>query len=186
MMRFTLERYEDLEGPARELADRVLKVSSDAIGGPFNLLMKSPATGARIVDLLDHFNGGFSAIDGLSRRLAVLILARHAGARYAWWAHRRRALRAGEFTEAQIEALNARQRPEGLTPGLNAVHAYVTALTRGTPTPAPVLAALKEALPEAAVVDLILFCGTYTTVAMILNEADVALPEGEVDTLRAD
>ncbi|WP_370205877.1 carboxymuconolactone decarboxylase family protein [Pararhodobacter marinus] len=185
-MRFTLETYEDLQGPARDLADRVLKVSSDGIGGPFNLLLKSPETGARIVDLLDHFNGGSSAIDGLSRRLAVLILARHSGARYAWWTHRRRALNAGEFTEAQIDALNAKLRPEGLSAALLAVHAYVTALTKGTPTPAPVLATLKAALPEAAVVDLILFCGTYMTVAMILNEADVALPEDEVDTLRRD
>ncbi|MCB1388765.1 MAG: hypothetical protein KDK12_06430 [Rhodobacteraceae bacterium] len=183
-MRFELERYEALQGEAKALADRVLAVSSDGIGGPFNLLLKSPASGARIVDLLDHFNGGSSSLDALSRRLAVLVLARHAEARYAWWTHRRRALRAGEFTEAQIAAINDKQRPGGLSARLQAVHAYVVALTRGTPTPAPVLAALKAELTEAEVVDLILMCGTYTIVAMLLNEADVALPAGEEDTLR--
>jgi 4-carboxymuconolactone decarboxylase len=183
-MRFDLERYDGLTGEAKALADRVLKVSSDGIGGPFNLLLKSPESGARIVDLLDHFNGGGSHLDAMTRRLAVLILARAAGARYAWWTHCRRALKAGEFSQGQLDALNAQQRPEGLDGRLMAVFAYVTALTRGTPTPAPVLAALKAQLSEPEVVDLILFCGTYTTIAMILNEADVALPEGEEDTLR--
>lgn len=183
-MRFDLETYDDLGPEARVLADRVLAVSSDGLGGPFNLLLKSPATGARIVDLLDHFNGGFSQVDGLTRRLAVLILARAAEARYAWWTHQRRALRGAEFTQEQIDAINAKRRPEGLDDKRNAVWEYVTALTRGTPTPASALAGVKALYSEAEVVDLILFCGTYTTIAMILNEADVALPEGEEDTLK--
>lgn len=185
-MRFELETYDALGDEARALADRVLAVSADGIGGPFNMLLKSPATGARIVDLLDHFNGGFSQVDGLTRRLAVLILARAAGARYAWWTHCRRALKAGEFTQTQIDALNARTRPEGLEDRQSRVFDYVIALTAGTPTPPEALAALKAVMSEAEVVDLILFCGTYTTIAMVLNEADVALPEGEVDTLRRD
>lgn len=41
-------------------------------------------------------------------------------------------------------------------------------------------------MSEPEITDLILFCGTYSTVAMILNEADVALPEGEDDTLARD
>lgn len=184
--RFELERYEDLGPAARALADRVLKVSSDEIGGPFNMLLKSPATGSQIVDLLDHFNGGHSNLDPLSRRLAVLILARRSGARYAWWTHRRRALAAQEFTEVQIAALNALERPEGLSPRLDCIYDYVEALTRGTPTSGKALSALKAVMSEPEITDLILFCGTYSTVAMILNEADVALPEGEDDTLARD
>ena len=185
-MRFELEDYDDLSGEAKALADRALAVSADGIGGPFNVLLKAPASGARIMDLLDHFNGGGSLLDARTRRLAVLILARASGARYAWWTHRRRAVRAGEFTEAQIEAVNAGRMPEGLDARLSRVWDYVRALSRGTPTPADVLSALRDELGEAEVVDLILFCGTYTTVAMILNEADVALPDGEEDTLRRD
>jgi len=184
--RFALETFETLAPSARALAERVIAVSSDGIGGPFNMLLKSPETGSKIVDLLDHFNGGFSQIDGLSRRLAVLILARHAGARYAWWTHQRRALGAGQFTPAQIAALNARTRPEGLGARLDAVYDYVQALTSGPPTPPDTLAALRAQMGEPEVVDLILFCGLYTTIALVLNEADVALPDGEVDTLRRD
>jgi 4-carboxymuconolactone decarboxylase len=185
-MRFDWTPYEATEGAARELADRVLAVSSDGIGGPFNLLVKSPETGAKIVDLLDHFNGGGSHLAAQARRLAVLILARHAGARYAWWTHRRRALAGAEFTEAQVAAVNARQMPQGLSPALIALYGYVVALTRGTPTPGPVLSSLRQQYSEAEVVDLLLFCGTYQMVAMLLNEADVALPAGEADTLNRD
>ncbi|SPF78163.1 carboxymuconolactone decarboxylase family protein [Pseudoprimorskyibacter insulae] len=185
-MRFSKLDYDSLDGTAKDLADRVLKVSADGIGGPFNMLLKSPGSGALIVNLLDHFNGGASHLDGLTRRLAVLILSRATSARYAWWTHCRRALKAGEFRQDQLDALNQFRRPDDLTPRLDAVFDYVTALAKGSPTPAPVLTALKAHLSEAEVVDLILFCGTYTTVAMILNEADVALPEGEVDTLIRD
>lgn len=185
-MRFKLEQYEDLQGSAKDLADRVLQVSSDGLGGPFNLLLKSPVAGAIVVDMLDHFNGGFSHVDPLSRRLAVLILARHAGARYAWWTHRVRALKAAQFTQYQIDALNAQHRPEGLDARLTAVFDYVTELTRGTPTSDAAHAALRAQFCEVEVVDLILFCGLYSTIAMLLNEADVALPDGEADTLRRD
>ncbi|SLN22638.1 hypothetical protein AQS8620_00616 [Aquimixticola soesokkakensis] len=184
--RFTLDTLADLPPEARPLAQRVLEVSSDGIGGPFNLLLKSPQSGAKIVDLLDHFNGGFSRIDSDSRRLAVLILARSAGARYAWWTHERRAIAAQQFSPDQIAALNNKQRPLGLTPRLNAVFDYVTALNRGTPTPAATLAALQSEMSEAEIVDLILFCGLYTTIALLLNEGDVALPEGAHDSLKRD
>ncbi|MCB1419383.1 MAG: hypothetical protein KDJ74_10415 [Notoacmeibacter sp.] len=182
-MRFELETYESLEGDAKVLADRVMEVSADGIGGPFNMLLKSPVTGALIVDLLDHFNGGRSSLDRRTMRLSVLVLARHAKARYAWWTHTKRALRAGEFSQAQIDAINRGQRPEDLGTTLDRVYDYVRALSAGAPTPAPVLSALRDVIPESQVVDLILYCGTYTTIAMVLNEANVALPAGEVDTL---
>ena len=185
-MRFDTETYGGLAGEAKTLADRALKVSADGIGGPFNMMLKAPDTGALIMNLLDHFNGGHSRVDNLSRRLAVLVLARHAGARYARWTHRRRSLKAEEFTEAQIDAINLKICPDGISEKLVAVYEYVTALAAGSPTPAPTLEKLKGQMTEAEIVDLILLCGTYTTVAMLLNEADVALPAGEVDTLRRD
>ncbi|WP_176086137.1 carboxymuconolactone decarboxylase family protein [Martelella sp. HB161492] len=185
-MRFEIETYDAQEGAAKALADRALGVSADGIGGPFNMLLKSPATGAKVMDLLDHFNGGGSHLDSRTRRLAVLILARKSGARYAWWTHRRRALAAGEFSPAQIAAINGKRLPEGLDERLVRVHAYVSALAAGTPTPEPVLKALKAVMSEAEIVDLIAFCGLYSMIAMILNEADVGLPEGEDDTLTRD
>lgn len=185
-MRFKLETLNQLNTASQPLAERVLKVSSDGIGGPFNMLLKSPRTGSFFVDILDHFNGNFSHVPPLARRLAVLLLARNARSNYAWWSHHRRALSTKEFTENQIDAINERRKPEGLGEMLDAVYDYVNALTQGTPTPTHALTALRAVMDEATVVDLIVLCGTYTTVAMILNEADVKLPDGEINTLKND
>ncbi|MBL1421425.1 MAG: hypothetical protein COC24_013025 [Alphaproteobacteria bacterium] len=185
-MRFKLETLDQLDTAAQPLAERVLKVSSDGIGGPFNMLLKSPQTGSLFVDMLDHFNGNFSHVPPLARRLTVLLLARNAHSSYAWWSHQRRALSAKEFTEGQINAINERRKPEGLGKMLDAVYDYVSALIQGTPTPGVTLTALRTVFDEATVVDLIVLCGTYTTVAMILNEADVKLPNNEINTLKND
>lgn len=185
-MRFKLDSFDELDPAALPLAERILEVSADGIGGPFNMLLKSPKTGALMINILDHFNGNFSHISPLMRRLAVLMLARNSRARYAWWTHQKRALKANEFTQIQIDAINNRIRPDGLGNELDRVYDYVNALIQGSPTPTATLEALRAVLDEETVVDLIVFCGTYTTVAMILNEADVGLPDGEVDTLGLD
>lgn len=179
--RFTFLPYEQTQGAARRLADRVLNVSSDGVGGPFNLLLKVPATGERIVDLLDHFNGGFSLVPARIRRLAQLTLARQSLASYAWWTHSRKALAAGEFTAEEIDAVAQQRCPASFDEPFIACWEYVRALSAGTPTPASVLQRVKAALGEPVVADLLLLCGTYQMVAMILNEAEVGVPPGEAD-----
>lgn len=183
MARFTKLAYGDLDPPARALADRVMSRSSDGIGGPFNMLLKSPVLGQRMVDLLDYFNEGQTLLPARCRRLAVLILARASGARYAWWSHSTKALDTGEFSAAQIAALNREKTPGGLDAETAATHDYVRAILNGTPTPEDALARLKAVFDEAVIVDLIVLCGTYATVANLLNEADVQLPESAEDTL---
>lgn|GEM_PF-3204057 len=183
MARFTKLIYDDLDPPARALADRVMSRSSDGIGGPFNMLLKSPGLGQRVVDLLDYFNEGETLLPTRCRRLAVLMLARAACARYAWWSHSTKALNNGELTAEQIAALNRQEPPGGLDAETAATHAYVRALIDGSPTPSDTLAQIKSVFDEAVIVDLIVLCGTYKTVATLLNEADVGLPEGAEDSL---
>lgn len=179
--RFTFLSYEQTQGAARRLADRVVNVSSAGVGGPFNLLLKVPATGELVVNLLDHFNGGFSLVPARIRRLAQLTLARQSRASYAWWTHSRKALASGEFTTEEIEALIEQRCPASFDEPLVACWEYVRALSAGTPTPQPVLQRVKAALGEQVVADLLLLCGTYQIVAMILNEAEVSIPHGEAD-----
>ena len=46
--------YEDLPPAVRPLADDILKVSSAALGGPYNALLRSPEMARRCFDLLDY------------------------------------------------------------------------------------------------------------------------------------
>jgi 4-carboxymuconolactone decarboxylase len=182
MTRFSRLEMDDLPPEARPLAERVMRVSADGLGGPFNLMLRSPAMGGRLMDLLQYFNDETKVLDPVCRRLAVLVLARRAGARYAWWTHSRRALKAGQLSPETIDALNRGQRPQGLSVKQAATVDFVIELTGGGISE-PVFARLRVLASEAEIVELMVFCGTYTTVAFLLNEGQVPIPDGEADTL---
>jgi 4-carboxymuconolactone decarboxylase len=46
--------YADLPEAVRPLADDILKVSSAALGGPYNALLRSPDMARRCFDFLDY------------------------------------------------------------------------------------------------------------------------------------
>lgn len=185
-MRFARLGLDDLQGEARDLADRVLQVSADGLGGPFNLLLRSPRMGAKMMALLSYFNEESQVLDPVCRRLAVLVLAREAGAIYAWWTHCRRALARGEFSQDVIDAINRRAEPPGLDARQQATVAFARDLARNGRSSDASFAALRGVMAEDEVVELIVCCGTYATVAMVLAEGEVGLPEGAVDTLIRD
>ena len=47
-------QYQDLAPDVQTLADDILKVSSAALGGPYNALLRSPEMARRCFDLLDY------------------------------------------------------------------------------------------------------------------------------------
>ncbi len=46
--------YEELAPEVKPLADDILKVSSAALGGPYNALLRSPDMARRCFELLDY------------------------------------------------------------------------------------------------------------------------------------
>ena len=52
--RLTQIAYEALAPEVRPLADDILKVSSAALGGPYNALLRSPDMARRCFELLDY------------------------------------------------------------------------------------------------------------------------------------
>ncbi len=86
--------YEDLPAQVRPLADDILKVSSAALGGPYNALLRSPDMARRCFDLLDYLRFKTSVNKRLNE-FAILIQARISNAQYEWWAHEPIARRAG-------------------------------------------------------------------------------------------
>ncbi len=67
--------YEDLPAAVRPLADDILKVSSAALGGPYNALLRSPDMARRCFDLLDYLRIRTSVHKRLNE-FAILIQAR--------------------------------------------------------------------------------------------------------------
>lgn len=183
MNRFPILSPQELPAEASALVQKILSVSSHGLGGPFNLLLRSPAMARHFIDLLTYFNEDTVVLDPLCRRLAVLVVARHAGAGYAWWSHCRRALAHREFPQTVIDAIHAQRQPQGLTDKQAAVVTYVRELVRPGLTSQAAFAGIRRHMADDEIAELIALCGIYSAVALILRESETGVPAGEADTL---
>ena len=118
--RLTQLAYEDLAPAVRPLADDILKVSSAALGGPYNALLRSPDMARRCFELLDYLRFKTSVNKRLNE-LAILIQARLSNAQYEWWAHEPIARRAG-LSDAVMADLRACRRPAQMQDEIGRAH----------------------------------------------------------------
>ncbi len=174
--RFAQLAYEDLPPSVQPLADDILKVSSAALGGPYNALLRSPDMARRCFDLLDYLRFRTS-VDKRLNEFAILIQARIANAQYEWWAHEPIARRAG-LSDAVMADLRRCQRPAALQADEALVYDYCVHLTLNHRVPDALWQRAVDAMGEQAVVDLTVLSGTYVMVSMLLNATEVGIPQG--------
>lgn len=157
--RFAQLRYEDLPPTVQPLADDILKVSSAALGGPYNALLRSPEMARRCFDFLDYLRFKTSVNKRLNE-LAILIQARLSNAQYEWWAHAPIAQKAG-LSPDTIEQLRQCQRPQGMQDDEALVYDFCIQLSLNHRVPDAVWQRALNTLGEQAVVDLTVLSGTY-------------------------
>jgi 4-carboxymuconolactone decarboxylase len=174
-------RYEDLAPDVRPLADEILKVSSAALGGPYNALLRSPEMARRCFELLDYLRFK-TTVNKRLNEFAILIQARIANAQYEWWAHERIARRAG-LADSVMRELQQCQRPKTMQPDERLVYDYCTQLTLNHRVSDALWGEAVEALGEQTVIDLTVLSGTYVMVSMLLNATRVGIPGGEPEPL---
>ncbi len=179
--RFSQLRYEDLAPEVQPLADDILKVSSAALGGPYNALLRSPDMARRCFDFLDYLRFKTSVSKRLNE-FAILIQARIANAQYEWWAHDPIAQKAG-LSAAIIEQLRQCQRPQGMQDDAALVYDFCIQLSLNHRVPDALWQRAIDSLGEQAVVDLTVLSGTYVMVSMLLNATQVAIPNGGAEPL---
>lgn len=168
--------YDDLPAAVRPLADDILKVSSAALGGPYNALLRSPDMARRAFDLLDYLRFKTS-VDKRLNEFAILIQARIANAQYEWWAHETIARKAG-LADAVMADLRACRRPGAMRQDERLVYDYCVQLTLNHQVPDALWREAVTAMGEQAVIDLTVLSGTYVMVAMLLNATQVEIPGG--------
>jgi 4-carboxymuconolactone decarboxylase len=176
MERFKQITYEELAPEVRPLADDILKVSSAALGGPYNALLRSPDMARRCFDFLDYLRFRTSVSKRLNE-FAILIQARIANAQYEWWAHDPIAQRAGLSTHI-IEQLRQCKRPESMQEDEALVYDFCIQLTLNHRVPDALWQKAVAEMGEQAVVDLTVLSGTYVMVSMLLNATQVGIPNG--------
>jgi 4-carboxymuconolactone decarboxylase len=109
--------------------------------------------------------------------MAILLVARHWGASYEWYAHKRMALEAG-LAPTVVAAILAGETP-ALPPEAAAIFNYATSLLGQRNVSAGQHEAMVAHWGTKGVVDLVALLGYYTLVSMTLNAFDVGLPPGE-------
>jgi 4-carboxymuconolactone decarboxylase len=146
------------------------------VRGPFDALLRSPELADAVQKVGARVRFG-SSLPARLAELAILVTARHWGAQYEWWAHRRLAEQAG-LAPAVADAIAAGRAPAALQADEAAVVEFCRELHETKHVSDAAWSAALERFGERGVVDLIGACGYYTIVSMVLNATRHPMPEG--------
>jgi len=161
----------------RQVVARIASGPRGRAGGPFPALLRNPELAARAAHLGELLRFGTSLPPRLSE-MAILITARAWKAQYEWFAHAPLA-RKGGLSDAIIEAIRTGRVPEGMQDDEQALHAFCSELHATHAVSEPSYKRALDVLGEVALVEILAISGYYAMVSMVLNTAEVALPEGE-------
>jgi len=180
--RFPQLTMEQLNPRQKALAEEILKVSSAGISGPYNALLRSPEMAERAFNLLDYLRFKTSVPRPLNE-FAILIQARLATAQYEWWAHYPLALKAG-LPAANADGLKEGRRPAKMAANEEAVYQFCMEMSLNHAVSDATFDRVHSLLGEQQTVDLIVLSGTYVMVSMLLNTAEVGVPNNGTPPLK--
>ena len=182
MPRFPQLTLDQLSETQKPLGAQVMKVSSVGIGGPYNLLLRSPVLGQRLFDLFDYVRWNTS-IDLRLNEFAILIVGRQWRSQVEWFAHVPIALKAGLSPDI-IAELKASKRPSKMAEDEAVVYDFVTELTTTKRVSDETYARAKKVFNDQQIVDLTSLAGNYVMVAMLLAMAEETVPPGKEEPFK--
>ncbi len=146
------------------------------VKGPFVALLRSPDFMDRVQRVGEYvrFRCPF---DKRINEMAAAITARHWTQQFEWWAHARQALEAG-LKPAIAEAIAEGRRPAGMAEDEEIVYDFLTELLVNKGVCDATYARALEKFGEPGIIDLIGISGYYGLLAMVMNVARTAVPEG--------
>jgi 4-carboxymuconolactone decarboxylase len=154
--------------PAQKtMIQHLLSGDRRGVGGPFNILLRSPEMG----DLAQQFGASMRFHSSMPPRLnefAIILTARFWMAQYEWNAHRRAAAQAG-LSEDIIQAVAAGKRPAKMAADEETVYNFCTEVLKTHQVGDATFQATVKAFGEKGVVDIMGVMGWYQFVSMMLN-----------------
>jgi 4-carboxymuconolactone decarboxylase len=174
-VRFPQLAMEQLNPKQAALAQEIVKVSSSGIGGPYNVMLRSPEMATRMFSLMDYLRFNTSVPKRLNE-FAILIQARLTTSQHEWWAHQPIATKAG-LSEAVASDLKEGKRPSKMAADEAAVYQFCVEMTLDHQVSDASFNKLKTVMNEQQIVDLMMVSGTYVTLSMLLNTAGVDVPK---------
>ncbi len=180
--RFPQLVLDQLNEQQKPLADQIVKVSSVGIGGPYNLLLRSPVLGQRMFDLFDYLRWKTSVPTRLNE-FAILIIGRQWRSQVEWSAHAPIATKAGLSPDI-IAELKSNKRPSKMAEDEAVVYDFVTELTTTHKVSDETFARARKVFSDQQIVDLTAVAGNYVMVAMILAMAEQTVPPDKEEPFR--
>ncbi len=174
--RFSPLTYEAMTPAQKTMTENIFAGPRNAMGGPFNALLRSPEMGDLAQALGAYVRFG-SSLPATLRELAIIMTARHWTAHFEWYAHKNAALAAG-LDPAIVDAVAAGRRPESMQSDEQVVYEFCTELFENHRVSDATFEAAIAAFGERGVIDLVGTVGYYSFVSMVLNVDEYPLPEG--------
>lgn len=163
--------------PAQTAAmDEIAAGPRGRIGGPFIPLMRSPELMNRLQKVGEYLR--FQNAMGLrNSEFAVLVVARHWGQPIEWAIHRPIAEREGVLP-ATCDAIAEGRRPDAMTADETLIYDALEELRNNRSLSDITYERARQRFGEHGVIDLVAHYGYYSLLAMTMNVARTALPEG--------
>lgn len=174
--RFAPLAWDQMTEAQKTMTRHVLDGPRTTMGGPFNVMLRSPVMGDHAQELGAEvrFN---SSLPPALREMAILLVTRHWTSHFEWNAHKRAALAEG-LDPAIVAAIAAGERPASLQPNESVLYRFCTELLETKRVADETFAAAKNTFGEQGVVEIIYTLGYYGMVAMLLNVDEYPLPDG--------
>ncbi len=181
--RFPPLAHEQMTDEQRAVVDAIQSGPRGAgLRGPFNALLRSP-TLCDLVQRVGAYVRFGSSIPASLNELAICMAGRKWGAQYEFFAHRRIGIEAG-LNPAILDAVALGQRPADMNGDETIVYEFVTDLLSTGQVSDGRYGAAAERFGERGIMDLVGAVGYYSLVSMVLNVAQVPLPDGERPLLK--
>ena len=180
--RFKPLKYDEMAPEQKTMVDHLLAGERRGVGGPFNVLLRSPEVG----DLAQQFGGSMRFRTVLPKDVAeVIIIAtgRYWMAQYEWNAHKNSALNYG-VSPAIVEAIANGKRPTGMPPEMEVAYNLIDEILTTHQVTNQAFQAAKDKYGERGVVDIIGLSGWYGLVSMLLNVDRYPMPAGVAPGLK--
>jgi 4-carboxymuconolactone decarboxylase len=174
--RFRPLTWEEMTDAQKRMTMNILDGPRTAMGGPFNVLLRSPEMGdmAQELGAYARFN---STLPGKLREMAIIMTARFWTAQFEWYAHKQAALAEG-LDPAIVDAIATGPRPASMDAGETVIYDFVAGLLEDNRVSDAAYRAALAQLGEQGIVDLVGTIGYYSMVSMLLIVDEYPLPEG--------
>jgi len=168
-----------------EMSEAQLKAARDIASGPRGrlnpdgpnaLLLRSPDLMGRTQRVGEYLRYN-SALPLRLNEFAILITARQWNAQVEWIAHHPLALKAGIAPEVAADLAQGK-RPAGMKEDEAIIYQFLKELHETKAVGDATFKAVLDKFGERGVIDLIGVTGYYTMLAMVLNVAQMPLPNG--------